>query len=142
MNFRGRMRADPVGFQLAPMIDIVFLLLTFFMTSQLFAQWEEEVEITLPTAQTSEMQKRLPGEIILNVLADGTVVVNGQPRNDNQLASMLIRLTELSPGQPIVVRADKATSYEHIIRVLDHCRQADIWNISFATLMRDQNPRP
>ena len=43
------------------------------------------------------------------------------------------------PGQPIVIRADRQTAYDHIIRVLDLCRQAEIWNISFATAMPEES---
>lgn len=90
--------------------------------------------MTLPTATTGEMPQRLPGEVILNVLSDGTVVVNGQTLADEQLRAMMDRLVALFPGQPVLLRADKSTAYEHVVRVLDVCRQADIWNISFATL--------
>ena len=51
MNFRSTLKQESVGFQIAPMIDIVFLLLCFFVTSQIFAQWETEIDITLPTAK-------------------------------------------------------------------------------------------
>lgn len=134
MNFRARLRPEPLGFQLAPMIDIVFLLLCFFMTSQLFAQWETDVPLTLPTARTGEASRRLPGEITLNIMPDGRVIVNAKPYTDAELSAMLTRLVKLYPGQPVVLRADRATPYEQIIRVLDLCRQSDIWNISFATL--------
>ena len=50
------------------MLDVVFLLLCFFITSQIFAQWETEIDITLPTAETGAVPQRLPGEIIINVL--------------------------------------------------------------------------
>lgn len=135
MNFLKK-AGPPVnsGVPLTPMIDVVFLLLCFFVTSQIFAQWETEIEVTLPTATTGEMPQRLPGEVIVNVLADGAVVVNGQPLDDAQLHAMMDRLVALFPGQPVVLRADKATAYEHVVRILDVCRQADIWNISFATL--------
>ncbi len=134
MNFRARLRPEPVGFQLAPMIDVIFLLLCFFMTSQLFAQWETDVPLTLPTAKTGQTPRRLPGEITLNVTADGTVIVNGVPRSEEDLLAMLRRLVAMFPGQPVVLRADKATPYEKVIRILDLCRQADVWNISFATM--------
>ncbi|MCX7819013.1 MAG: biopolymer transporter ExbD [Kiritimatiellae bacterium] len=134
MNFHARLRPEPIGFQLAPMIDVVFLLLCFFMTSQLFAQWETDVPLTLPTARTGETSRRLPGEITLNITADGRVIVNAKPYTDEELARMLERLAKLYPGQPVVLRADRSTPYEQIIRVLDLCRQSDIWNISFATL--------
>ena len=135
MNFRKKtpLTANP-GVPLTPMIDVVFLLLCFFVTSQIFAQWETEIDVALPTAATGGMPQRLPGEVIINVRADGATVVNGQTLDDAQLRSMMDRLVELFPGQPVLLRADKATAYEHVVRVLDTCRQADIWNISFATL--------
>lgn len=135
MNFRKKLpEAGNLGVPLTPMIDVVFLLLCFFVTSQIFAQWETEIDIALPTAATGGMPQRLPGEVIINVMADGTAVVNGQTLDDAQLRAMMDRLVQLFPGQPVLLRADKATAYEHVVRVLDTCRQADIWNISFATL--------
>ena len=135
MNFQKKTQTTPnPGVPLTPMIDVVFLLLCFFVTSQIFAQWETEIDIALPTAATGDMPQRLPGEVIINVLADGTAVVNGQSLDDAQLRGMMDRLVQLFPGQPVLLRADKTTAYEHVVRVLDTCRQADIWNISFATL--------
>ena len=139
MNFRAKLRTEPVGFQLAPMIDVVFLLLCFFMTSQLFAQWEQEIGISLPTASTAVTPRRLPGEVILNITREGDVVINGQVLTPARLSSQLARLSSMFPGQPIVIRADRQTAYDHIIRVLDLCRQADIWNISFATAMPEES---
>lgn len=138
MNFRARLRPETVGFQLAPMVDIIFLLLCFFVASQIFAQWETALDITLPTAQSSEMPRRLPGEVILNLRANGETIVNNQTLTDEQLATMLGRLVEVFPGQPIVLRADRATPYAEVIRILDLCREADIWNLSFATAMREE----
>ena len=124
---------ESMGFQMTPMIDVVFLLLCFFVTSQLFSQWETEIGITLPTAKTGQTPQRLPGEIIINILKDGQTVVNGRTLDEPALGSMLKKLAGLFPGQPVLLRADKTTAYENVIRVLDLCRQADIWNISFAT---------
>jgi biopolymer transport protein ExbD len=133
MNFRKGSKAASVGFQIAPMIDVVFLLLCFFVTSQIFSQWETEIDIKLPTAQTGEVPQRLPGEVIVNVLESGEIIVNGQVLDEGALGDMLQRLAGLFPGQPVILRADSRTPYEHVIQVLDLCRQADIWNISFAT---------
>ncbi|MCS6771573.1 MAG: biopolymer transporter ExbD [Kiritimatiellae bacterium] len=135
MNFRTRAKPETMGFQMAPMIDVVFLLLCFFVASQIFAQWEAEIDITLPTARTSEIPRRLPGEVILNIRANGDVVVNGRSLQSAELGTMLKRLAQLFPGQPVLIRADKSVAYQHVISVLDLCRQADIWNISFATAM-------
>ncbi len=133
MNFRSRNVLPGTGFQITPMLDVIFLLLCFFITTQIFSQWETEIDITLPTSETGNTPQRLPGEIIINVDRDGATVVNGQALDEKALSAMLLRLVELFPGQPVLLRADRATDYEHVIRVLDVCRQVDIWNISFAT---------
>ena len=139
MNFRRKHTPREPGFQMAPMVDVIFQLMMFFVVSQLFAQWETEIDIKLPTAQTGKMPGRLPGEIILNILKDGTVVVNRQPLDEAGLRELLGRIVTLFAGQPVLIRADKATAYEHIIWILDLCRQSDIWNISFATAVSEES---
>ncbi len=133
MNFVHRQKADLPGFQIAPMLDIVFNLLFFAMISQIFAQWEMEIQVKVPTAKTGEIIDRLPGEVILNIQKDGRVIVNRQELDDNGLRSILARIVRMFPGQPVLIRADRETPYAHVIRVLDLCRQCDIYNISFAT---------
>jgi len=133
MNFRRKGKTQDPGFQIAPMIDIIFLLLCFFVTTQVFSQWETEIDVKLPTAETGKIPGRLPGEIIINILASGEVVVNRQTLDSAGLEGLLSNIVEMFPGQPVLIRADRRTDYEHVIRVLDFCRQADIWNISFAT---------
>lgn len=137
MNFRSKLRNDTLGFQIAPMIDIVFLLLCFFVTTQIFSQWETEVDITLPSSSTGNMEARLPGEIIINIRTDGTFVINQQEFDDAGLSGVLSQIVEMFPGQPVLVRADVETPYKYIIKVLDVCRMVDIWNVSFATTEKE-----
>jgi len=134
MNFKKRRTAPEPGFQLAPMVDIIFLLLSFFVASQIFSQWETSIDIKLPTVSTGEQPERLPGEIIINVLADGSTVVNNQAFDAEGLSSLLTRIVDLFPGQPVLIRADRDARYETVIKILDLCRQAQIWNVAFATL--------
>ena len=133
MNFRSRNKPVNAGFQLAPMIDIMFLLLCFFIAAQIYAQWESEIDIKLPTAETGEVPERLPTEIVINVSSNGTTVVNQRKLDQAGLTDLLKRIVKLYPGQPILIRADKKTDYEYVIGILDICRKVDIWNISFAT---------
>ena len=133
MNFRGRHQPNPIAFQIAPMVDFLLVLLCYSIMSQIFTQWEAELDVKLPTASSAQIEQRLPGEIILNIMKNGATVVNGRTLSDSELASLLKRRVELCPGQPVLLRADKQTDYEHVIKVLDYCRQADIWNVSFAT---------
>ena len=133
MNFTKRYRAEQPGFQIAPMIDVIFILLCFFVTSQIFSQWETEIDIKLPTAQSGTIPDRLPGEVIVNIFKDGAIVVNARRLEGDGLSTLLARIVKQFPGQPVLIRADEGTAYLHVIKVLDLCRRADIWNISFAT---------
>ena len=58
---------------LTSMLDVIFLLLCFFVTVSVFSQWESEIAIQLPSAETAREPERLPGEIIVNLAKDGTV---------------------------------------------------------------------
>lgn len=133
MRFRGKFKQDLPGFQIAPMVDVIFNLLCFFLVAQIFSRWETEISVKLPTAQKGEFPQRLPGEVIINIRQDGSFVVNSQKMDETALKSMLQRVVQLFPAQPIIIRADKATAYEHVIKVLNMCRMAEIFNISFAT---------
>lgn len=120
-------------FQFTAMIDVVFLLLCFFITTSVFSQWEMEVDVVLPSAQSSQMPDRLPGEVIINISKDGTITVNQRKYTRDELRERLSSLARLFPGQPVIIRADRESLTESLIGVVDTCRLADIWNISFAT---------
>jgi biopolymer transport protein ExbD len=111
----------------------VFLLLCFFMTANEFARWETEVGITLPTAQSATIPGRMPGEIILNLNAKGDVTINGVKLTLAEVTERMKRIAENFPGQPVVIRADKASSYETLMSLIDACRTANVWNFSLAT---------
>ncbi|MDR2849687.1 MAG: biopolymer transporter ExbD [Verrucomicrobiota bacterium] len=133
MNFRKTRRGVLPTFQMTSMLDIVFLLLFFFVTTSVFSQWEYEININLPTAQSGKVPDRLPGEIIINIAKDGRISVNQQDLTVDALKTRLDRLAKYFPGQPVVLRADKETRYEDLIKVVDTCRKADIYNFSMAT---------
>ena len=133
MNVRRNSRSRAASVQMASLMDVIFLLLCFFVTSSVFSQWETEISIALPTAKSSTVPGRMPGEIILNVAADGNVTVNGQKLSLAEVTERLTRIAKLYPGQPVVIRADKTTKYESLVSVIDACRTADVWNFSLAT---------
>ena len=135
MNFRGRYKPDTVGFQIAPLIDIMLFLLCFFITLQIFMQWETEIDIQLPAAKTAQPNSRMPGEIILNLKKSGEVTVNGRKFNDGELIALLGRLVSKDtgfPDQQVLLRADRDATYQQVVHVLDLCGMSNVRNISFA----------
>jgi len=127
--------------QMAPLIDIVFLLLIFFMSAFIFYELETEINISVPTANESTEMSRAPGEIIVNVRKDGTIVVNQRELTFEELNTMLHRVAEIYKNQPVIIRGDKETMHMHIIKVLDICAGANIWNVSFATMKEEGTDR-
>jgi biopolymer transport protein ExbD len=121
------------GFQLTPMLDVVFLLLCFFVTTSVYSQWENEVEIQLPSADSSVEPNRLPGEIIVNVAKNGDIRVNGRTLTPEELGEKCRALAAAFPGNPVVVRGDKEASWESVLRVLDVCAKNDLYNVNFAS---------
>lgn len=137
MNFSSKNKAELPSFQITAMMDVVFLLLCFFVTTSVFSQWEYEVDIALPTAESGVMPERLPGEIIINIDKDGMISINQVEYTKEMLLNTCRKLSSIYKGHPVVVRADKETDYADVLSVIDICRQADIWQISFATDMNN-----
>jgi len=123
--------------QMAPLIDIVFLTLIFFMTLSIFNQLESEINISVPKAKESKETVRSPGEIIINVTKTGTIVVNQRKLGYDDLRGMLKKISMLFPDQPVIIRADQNVYHKYVVKVLDACAGADIWNISFATVKEE-----
>ena len=118
---------------LAGMLDVIFLLLCFFVASSVFSQWENEISIQLPSATTADEPDRLPGEIVANIAKDGTVRVNGAQISLEELGSRLARIAKFYPGQAVIIRADKEARYESLVKTVDACRSAGVWNFALAT---------
>ena len=134
MNFKKRLTTQSVGFQMAPMVDILFLLLVFFMVSSIYAQWERKLDITVPTADTGVRAARKQGEIIINLDEKGDIYINSVQMSAERLRGLLTHVADSFKGHPVIIRADAKTHHEKVILILDICRDVDIWNVAFATI--------
>lgn len=126
--------SSPPVMQMAPFIDIVFIILIFYITLSVFYQLETELSISVPKSEESKETTRSPGEIIINVNDQGRVTVNQKELKGDELEKMLKRVSALYPSQPVIIRADKKTYHEQVVKVLDACAAANIWNIAFSTI--------
>lgn len=132
MKFLTR-QPPPVSIQLAPMIDILLLLLSFFIITWQFSKSETELNVSVPTAQEGADPEQSRGEIIVNVLADGSIRVESVTMDRPQLLEKLSKISASFKNQAIRIRGDGAVPYQRIVEVIDTCQMAGIWNISFAT---------
>ena len=133
MKFKTDNRSKAPTLAMTSMLDVIFLLLCFFVTVSVFSQWESEISIKLPNAKTSQEPERLPGEIIVNLTREGKVRVNGGDMPLGELKLRLAKISKFYPGQPVIIRADREVKYESLVEVIDTCREADVWNFSLAT---------
>jgi biopolymer transport protein ExbD len=138
MKFISR-QPPAIGIQLAPMIDILLLLLCFFIISWQFSQSETELNVAVPTAQEGAEPERMRGEIIINVLADGMIRVEGMTVDQQQLFDKLSKIAKQYENQPVRIRGDGLVPYQRIVEIIDTCQKAGIWNISFATQRPSNN---
>ena len=132
---RTRTRSEPhvLGFQIAPMVDILLVLLCFFIVTWSFARKENELDVKIPSAENTKESNPVINQTVLNVKADGTVVWNRKTMALTELQAKLKELSDLFPDYAIIVRGDERTPFRFIAAVLDTCRAANIWNVAFAT---------
>ena len=133
MKFRRRESPLVLGFQIAPMVDILLVLLCFFIVTWSFARKEMELDVKVPAAESGHEATAVMNQTVLNVRRDGAVIWNRQQISHPDLLAKLKRLAELSPDYAIILRGDREAAYWHIVSVLDICRAANIWNVAFAT---------
>ena len=133
MKFRTRHAPNVIGFQIAPMVDILLVLLCFFIITWSFARKEMELDVKVPAAQSAKESNPVINQTVLNVKEDGSVVWNRKLTSLEELSTRLKQLANLYPDYGIILRGDERADYKNIVNVLDVCREANIWNVAFAT---------
>jgi biopolymer transport protein ExbD len=133
MKFRKRHAPNVIGFQIAPMVDILLVLLCFFIITWSFARKEMELDVKVPSAQSAKESNPVINQTVLNVKEDGSVVWNRKATSLEELSTRLKQLANLYPDYAIILRGDERADYKYIVNVLDVCRDANIWNVAFAT---------
>jgi biopolymer transport protein ExbD len=140
MNFRRQAPDSGPGFQMAPMIDVVFLLLLFWMVTSIYAQWERKIDLKVPTAETGAQQIKQGQELIINIDSAGIISINNNELTLEALESVLDKIAGQQKGHPVIIRADRVTHFQAVISVLDICRKTGVYNISFANLAAGDTP--
>ena len=112
--------------EITPLVDMVFLLLIFFLVATTFQQAEREMQIALPAASSSGPISLSLRELIINVDAQGAVIVGGREVDEADLRTIIREAVAINPQQKVTVRGDRATAYANVIKVLDACKGSGI----------------
>ena len=133
MNLRSRAPLHHPGIQLAPLVDVLLLLLIFFLMTWNAARNENELDVKVPKASAAKEKSAPIGDVVVNVKSDGNVVVNRRTLSSVELTDLLKGLVQLNSEQAVVIRGDEAGAYKNVVEVLNVCSQAGISNVAFAT---------
>lgn len=135
---------DP-EFQIAPMIDILLVLLVFFMSISSTEVLQSNKEIALPVAKEAKEAKDNPGQVIINVtyteINDSTGIEVDQKdyKMPVEIVPILQAKATSNPALRVLIRADKGVKYDYIRKILEAVGSSGIGNVTFSVVDKDAN---
>ena len=123
---------------LTPLVDVLFLLLIFFLVGTQFTEAEDAFEVDLPrAAAAAEPLGGRPDELVVNVGPEGQLTLADEPVGADRLRERLGEVAAVYPDQVVVIRGDGAGAYRHVIGVMDAVKAAGLTNLSLAVRPMD-----
>ncbi|MCH2213057.1 MAG: biopolymer transporter ExbD [Fuerstiella sp.] len=129
MTLRTQSLEEP-SLNLTPMIDIVFLLIIFFMVGTKFSEIEHQFEIDPVVATHVAPMSRAPDPIVVTVTRSGRMSIDNKELTRSRLLERLKAAKENYAQQVVMIRGDREAAYQSIIDAMDTCHQAQITGIS------------
>ena len=119
---------------ITPLIDVVFLLLIFFLVNTRFEKTDREMEFPLPSASEAQPVTEEPTEMFINIDQEGHYFVGGQMRTADQVEAMLQQAHTNNPlTQSVILRADKRVPLDYVVVVANLCNKVGIHNYTINT---------
>lgn len=123
---------------MTPMIDVVFLLIIFFLVATRFEEEERELPILLPEASEAMPLTSRPKELFVNIDRQGNTIIAGRRLGTDQLLATFRQAQANNPGrQTVIIRADRRCVWEHVVAVMNLCNKAQIRDYRVTTLGAD-----
>lgn len=121
-------------FSMAPLIDVVFQMLIFFLVATSWATREPSLDVELPEASTAVAKTAPADELVIDVQRDGTVALSGRVLAKGELASALTAAARGNSRVPVTIRGDRLVHHEDVVAVMDACGLAGLSNLAIGTL--------
>ena len=129
---------DAHGLKIAPLIDIVFLLLIFFLVATTFYEAEKDILIKLAEATEGEDREKSTRILVVNVRKSGVIVINERVKTIDQLEELLVSAKEQNPDLVVVARCDRHMYHKHFVRVLNLCEKVGVTGVAVATFQTEE----
>jgi biopolymer transport protein ExbD len=120
---------DEQEINITPMLDVVFIMLIFFIVTASFVK-ESGIEVERPSAVTAVVKEK--GNILVAVTATGEIWINRRQVDPRAVRANIERLHAENPQGSVVIQADKSSTTEMLVHVMDAARQAGVYNVSIA----------
>ena len=121
---------------LTSLIDLLFILLIFFVVTASFRQEERQVDVNLAATESGVPGEPSKTQIVINVKADGAIMLGYRQLQPEELRATLRELVARYPAEHVIVRGDKAATYDRVLAVVDAARAAGVRNIDLATVKK------
>jgi len=123
---------DEPTLNLTAMLDVLFLLIIFFMLGTRFVDDERKIGLSVPKVVDKGSLSAAPSRCIVNVYLDGTIALDQQPVTLEQLAAKLSAARRQQGDIGVLVRGDGNDKYQRMVLVLNACKQAGIKNLGIS----------
>jgi biopolymer transport protein ExbD len=127
-----------VRIEMLPLIDIVFLLLVFFIYAMLSMAVHRSLPVQLPTSSSAEIDRKT--QLSVTVRADGTIFVDKEKVSLDTLDRVLVERATESPRAGILLFGDRDVSYQHLFSVLDRIQKAGMYQVSLQAEAEPETP--
>ena len=128
---------EEASFEMAPMIDMVFLLLVFFMMASQMAQLQN-IKMDIPEATKAVVPKERPNRWVVNINADGDIFEGMKPIDIKQLSKRVAEEVKINPKVKVYLRADMNTKHKEVKKVMAAMAKAGVSDFIFGVYVKDK----
>lgn len=126
------------GVRIAPLIDVVFLLLVFFLVATTFYESEKDITIRLAAATEGAERDSVIDLLMVNIGEAGVIVINQRVYSENELEALLRDSIQRNPQLAVIIRCDRRARHADFVKVLNLCERTAVRQVSVATFQTDE----
>jgi biopolymer transport protein ExbD len=142
MHVTKRFHSEELEMNMTPMIDVVFLLIVFFLVVSEIVSYDHIDNLTLPIANAAVEERKMPDRLVISIDTDNNVFVAGQPRSLKDV-ERLLKIEKQKhgtgptrkTGQPVLIQADRHADWKTVQDIIETANKLKFWRLSFAVKM-------